>query len=173
MENRLDNLANENLCLELNVERVKLLKKKQSAWHEYNTYDLTSNLDGRSVLLDQIHTIGNELNEIDAKLAHILNSKPDAGAPKNECNGSLTCNDTVGLNATTKALEEAKSNVKKLRVKRIDMQRRAEIDELKYGLERLFKSVSIESKKSKKKRRRIMEDSDESEDEILEPLKKK
>ena len=55
----------------------------------------------------------------------------------------------------------------------VAMQRRAEIDELKYGLERLFKSVSIESRKSKKKRRRIMEDSDESEDEILEPLKKK
>lgn len=173
MENRLDNLANENLCLELNMERVKLLKKKQSTWHEYNTYDLTSNLDSRAVLLDQIHTIGNELSEVDAKLAHILNIKSDASEPKNECHGSLICNDTVGLNATIKALEEAKSNVKTLRVKRIGMQRRAEIDELKYGLERLFKSVSIESKKSKKKRRRIMEDSDESEDEILEPLKKK
>ena len=146
-------------CTFLHVYSVKLREKENEA---------------KAFLLSQISDITTKLGQATRQLA-LLRQKAEEIAPQEEWKTRLSCEfPSLDLNSTIRALERYERQVTLMKTNRISLQRGKDIDKVKDGIEKLFKSIKIEAKKNNdKKKRKILGDPEEAEDDELESPKKK
>ena len=128
--------------------------------------------EAKTFLLSQIFDITTKLDEATRHLA-LLRQKAEEIAPQGEWKTRLS-RENQSLDLVLRELKEGSRKIALIKTARISLQRGKEIDEVKDGIEKLFK-VKIEAKKNndKKKKRKILGDPEESEDDTLESPKKK
>lgn len=118
----------------------------------------------------QVRNTRNTVSQAKVKLSRLLR-EAEKIAPKNEWYERLAKDDLPSdFHAADNALQKSMSNVKSTKATRSCDQRRNDIDAMKKGLRRLVRSVNIAPNKKKK---RVMEDSDDSENDTFESPKKK
>ena len=131
--------------------------------------------EAKAFLLSQISDITTKLGQPTRHLA-LLPQKAAEIAPHEERKTRLFCEfRSLDLNSTIRALERYERQVTLMKTNRISLQRGKDIDKVKDGIEKLFKSIKIEAKKNndKKKKWKILGDPEEADDDELESPKKK
>ena len=132
--------------------------------------------EAKAFLLSQIYDIKTKLGQATRHLA-LLRQKAEEIAPQEEWKTRLSREfQSLDLKCSTiRALERYERQVTLMKTNRISLQRGKDIDKVKDGIEKLFKSIKIEAKKNNdmKKKRKVLGDSEEAEDDALESPKKK
>lgn len=162
-------------------ERLQSVEEKLASVGESSSFgQILTNLlakenENKDFITKQLRPTENEYTNANEKLAR-LRSKAEEMAPEKDWYARLSQSDMpVDLNNANTELRNIKSSIKSIKTTRLGLQRMADIDGVKVGLGLLFQTVNVGTNDmgKKAKKRKSLENLDETEDEMPGTIKRK